>query len=88
MNKELTFPDILCNALNRDYTTAQAYDDLNKLMNEATLMQIEGKTDLPRFEELTRIIPVQERLAKAKLDGHPIFDKLGNLKLTLPDEEE
>ena len=79
MNDDLTFPDILCNALNRDYTTGQAYEDLNRLMNEATLMQIEGKTDLPRFEELTRIIPVQERLAKAKLDGHPIFDKLGSL---------
>ena len=83
MAKELTLPDILCNALNRGYTTAQAYDDLSRLMNEATLMQIEGKTDLPRFEELTRIIPVQEKLAKAKLDGHPIFDKLGGLEASI-----
>ena len=84
----ITFPDILCNAFNQDYTTTQAYDDLHRLMNEATMMQIEGKTDQPRYEELERIIPVQERLAKAKLDGHPIFDQLGSLRLTLPDEEE
>ena len=80
MVKELTFAKILCNALDPDYTSTQALDDLSKLMNEATLMEAQGETALPRFTELESIIPVQEKLAKAKLDGHPIFDGLDTLK--------
>lgn len=79
MSKELTFASILSSALDPEYMPAQAMDDLSKLMNEAALMQIQGNTDSPRYAELQSIIPVQERLAKAKLDGHPIFDRLGNL---------
>ena len=79
MTQVLTFTSILCNALDPDYTSDQAVDDLGKLMNEATLMEIQGETGSPRFSELESIIPIQERLAKAKLDGHPIFDVLGTL---------
>ena len=79
MTQELTFTDILRNALNKDYTADRAMDDLSKLMNDATLMEIQGKTNSPRFAELESLIIVQERLAKAKLDGHPIFDDLGTL---------
>jgi hypothetical protein len=79
MIKGLTLTNIICNALNPDYTSTQAADDLSKLINEATLMQIQEETDSPRFTELQSIIPVQERLTKAKLDGHPIFDGLGSL---------
>jgi hypothetical protein len=77
---ELTFDSIFCNALDPDYTSDRAANDLAKLMNEATQMQNQGQTDLPRFTELERIIPIQEKLAKAKLDGHPVFDGLGTLK--------
>ena len=79
MAKELTIASILCNAFDPDYTSTQAVDDLSKLMNDATLMEIQGKTNSPRFAELESLIIVQERLAKAKLDGHPIFDDLGTL---------
>jgi hypothetical protein len=81
MAKELTIASILCNAFNQDYTLAQAVDDLSKMVNEATWLQIQGETDTPRFAELERIIPVQERLAKGKIDGHPIFNRLGSLKV-------
>ena len=80
MTKELTFASIFCNALDPDYTPDQAVDDLSNLMNEATLMEIEGKTGSPRFAALENIIPIQEKLVKAKLDGNPIFDDLGTLK--------
>ena len=83
MSKELTFTDILHNALNKDYTSDQAVDDLCKLTNEATQMQLQGNTDSPRFVELESIIPIQEKLVKAKLDGHPIFDRLGTLNAEL-----
>ena len=79
MTQALTFTDILRNALNKDYTPDRAVDDLGKLMNEATQMQLQGQTDSPRFVELKSIIPIQEKLAKAKMDGHPIFDRLGTL---------
>ena len=80
MTQELTFASIFCNALDPDYTSDQAMDDLSRLMSEATQMQNQGQTDSPRFAELENLIPVQEKLAKAKLDGHPIFDGLGTLK--------
>ena len=79
MPKELTFTDILRNALDPDYTSDRAVADLGKLTDEATRMQSRGLTDTPRFVELQSIIPIQEKLVKAKLDGHPIFDRLGTL---------
>jgi hypothetical protein len=47
MIKGLTLTNIICNALNPDYTSTQAADDLSKLINEATLMQIQEETDSP-----------------------------------------
>ena len=81
MAKELTIASILCNAFNPDYTLAQAVDDLSKLMNEATWLQIQGEADSHRFSDLERIIPVQERLTQMKIDGHPIFNRLGSLNV-------
>jgi hypothetical protein len=79
MDEPLTLPDILSNAFNKDYTADQAVADLTRLMNEATLVEMEHGTDSPQYAELQRLIPVQEKLAKAKLEGHPIFDQLGSL---------
>ena len=79
MVKELTFSSILCNALNQDYSSDQAVDDLSKLLNEMALMEIQGELGSARFGELKSLIHVQKKLAKAKLDGHPIFEQLGTL---------
>ena len=79
MTQEFTFTSILCNTLDPGYMLTQATDDLCKLMNGATLMEIKGKTDSPRYAELLRIIPVQKRLAKAKLDNDSVFYRLGTL---------
>ena len=82
MTSEVNLPTILFNAFNKDYTADQAVEDLTRLMNQATLVEIEYGTDSPEYAEIRRLIPVQEKLAKAKLDKHPIFDQLGSLKLT------
>ena len=88
MNGPLTLPTILANAFDKDYTADQAVEDLTRLMNRATLVEIEHGTDSDEYAELQRLIPVQEKLAKAKSEGHPIFDRLGTLKLIMPDEVE
>ena len=51
-------------------------------MNEATLLELSDAQDSPRFLELQKLIPVQERLVKAKMESDPIFDQLGNLKVS------
>ena len=51
-------------------------------MNEATLLELTHGTHSPRFIELQKLIPVQERLVKAKLDGNPVFERLGTLKVS------
>ena len=79
MDEPLTLPDILSNAFNKDYTANQAVEDLTKLMNEATLVAMEQGTHSTEHTEIQRLIPVQEKLAKAKLEDHPIFDQLGSL---------
>ena len=83
MDVPLTLAGIITNAFNRDYTADRAVEDLTRLMNEATLVEMEHGTDSPQYAELQRLIPVQEKLAKAKLEGHPIFDQLGSLNLAL-----
>ena len=88
MTTEVTLPTIISNAFNKDYSADQAVEDLTRLMNQASLVEIEHGTDSPQYVEILRLIPVQERLARAKQEGHPIFDRLGSLKLTIPDEEE
>ena len=75
----ITIADIMCNAFNKDYTAGQAVADLEKLMNEATLIELTKGPNSPRFIELQKLIPVQEKLMQAKLDNNPIFDRLGTL---------
>jgi len=77
-----TIADILSNAFDRDYTTDRAMADLERLMNEATLAEILHGTDSKQHRELRRLVPIQERLAKAKLEGDPLFDRLGTLEVT------
>jgi len=67
---------------NKDYSAGQAVADLEKPMNEATLLELSDAQGSPRFIELQKLIPVQERLVRAKMDGNPIFDRLGTLKVT------
>jgi hypothetical protein len=57
-------------------------EDLEKLMNESTLLELTHGPHSPRFIELQKLIPFQERLVRAKLDGDPIFDRLGTLQMT------
>ena len=78
----ITLADILSNTFDRNYTADQAVSDLERLMNEATLAEIRYGTDSKQHQELKRLIPVQEKLAKAKLNDDPIFDRLGSLNIT------
>ena len=55
---------------------------MEKLMNEATLLELTHGPHLPRFIELQKLILVQERLVRAKLDSNPVFDWLGTMKIT------
>ena len=87
MDAPLTLTSIIANAFNKDYTTALAVEDLARLMNEATLVELQHGTDSPQYTELQRLIPIQEKLVKAKLDGQPIFDQLGSLKITPHDDD-
>ena len=82
MNTNLTLTDIITNSINKEYTADQAIADLEKLMNEATLLELTHSPHSPRFIELQRLIPVKERLVQTKLDKKPIFDELGSLKVT------
>jgi len=82
MKQNSTLANIISNTFNKDYTASQAVADLEKLMNEATLIEIQHGQDLPRFIELKRLIPVQEKLVQAKLDGNPIFEQLGTLTVS------
>ena len=82
MNKNLTLSTILSNTFDKEYTASQAVADLEKLMNEATLLELSDAQDSPRFIELQKLIPVQERLVRTKMDGDPIFDRLGSLKVS------
>jgi hypothetical protein len=86
MDKTLSTATILSNAFDGNYTAGQAVADLERLMNEATLLELSGEQDSPRFIELRKLIPVQERLVKAKMEGAPIFDQLGTLKITVPED--
>ena len=81
MNRDISFADILDNTINKDYTDAQAVDDLEKLMNESTQLEIQHEQNSPRFMELQKLIPVQERLMQAKLGENPIFNRIGSLEV-------
>lgn len=77
--------NILSNAFNKNYTADQDVTDLGLLINEAALIELRHGSNSPRFIELQRLIHVQKRLAKAKLDSDTIFDQLGNVNVaTIP----
>jgi hypothetical protein len=88
MPRRLSLEKCFANAFDKDCYTDQAVEGLTKLMNHATHVEVEHGTESPEQAEVMRQIPVQERLAMAKKEGRPIFDQLGSLKLTIPDEEE
>lgn len=71
MDAPLTLTSIISNAFNKDYTADHAVEDLTRLMNEATLVELRHGTDSPRHAELQRLTTIQEKLVKAKLEGHP-----------------
>ena len=77
---------VLSRAFDGDYSAAQAVADLERLMNEATLLELTPGPHSPRFIELQKLIPVQERLVRAKMDGDPVFERLGTLKVTVPED--
>jgi len=79
----LTLPGIVANSLNQKYTADHAVADLEKLMNEATLIEFEHGTDSSQYIEMQQLVRIQKKLVQAKLDGNPIFDRLGSLKATL-----
>jgi hypothetical protein len=81
MDGPITLQTILANALDKDYTAAQAMEDLTWVMNHATLVEISHGTDSKEYAEIQRLIPIQEKLAKAKLEGHPMFYQLSFLEL-------
>ena len=87
MDGPITLPFIIANAFDKDYTADQAVEDLTRLMNHATLVEMGHGTDSPEYAEILRLVPVQERLARAKQEGHPIFEQLGTLKST-PHEDK
>jgi hypothetical protein len=87
MDKNLTLADIITNAFNKNYTIGRTVPDLEKLMNEATLIELTHGSKSPRFIELQKLISVQERLVQAKLGKKPIFDQLGSLKVAIPQDD-
>lgn len=82
MNKFTTAATVISNAFDKNYSAGQAVADLEKLMNEATLLELSDEQDSPSFIELQKLIPVQERLERAKMDGNPVFNRLGSLKVS------
>ena len=81
MPRQLTIADIITNALDKDYSVNQAATDLGELMNELELIKRRYGIDSPRFTELEKIIPVQERLALGKLRGDQVFEQLAQLDI-------
>ena len=87
MTSENTIANIYSNAFNKDYTADLAVVDLERLMNEATLAEIRHGTDSMQHHEMKRLIPVQDKLARAKLNDDPIFDQFGSLNVTSPRDD-
>jgi hypothetical protein len=87
MDKKITLSDVLCNAVDKDYSILQAATDLGELMTELELIKRRYGTDLPRIAELERIIPIQEVLALGKLRGDQLFAQLDQLGVKLRKHE-
>ena len=47
MDGPITLANILTNAFDKDYSADQAVEDLTRLMNQATLVEMEHRTDSP-----------------------------------------
>ena len=87
MYDSLSLPGIVANSLNQNYTADHAVADLEKLMNEATLIEFEHGTDSSQYIDMQQLIHIQEKLVQAKLDGNLIFDRLGGLTATLHEDK-
>ena len=83
LEKKITLSDVACNAFDKDYSLEQAATDLGKLMTELELIKRRYGADSPRFIELEKIIPVQEKLALGKLHGDQLFAQLDQLGIKL-----
>jgi hypothetical protein len=59
--------------LRRAHTASQAIADLENLMNEATALELTHGPHSPRFIELRKLIPVQERLVLDMMDDDLLF---------------
>ena len=81
MTNQLTFADIITNALDKDYSVDQAATDLGELMTERELIKRRYGIDSPRLAELEKIIPLQEKLALGKLRGDQVFEQLAQLDI-------
>ena len=87
MTNQLTFADIITNALDKDYTVEQAATDLGELMTERELIKRRYGIDSPRLAELEKIIPVQKKLALGKLRGNQVFEQLAQLDIRIEQHE-
>ena len=83
MPRQMTLTDIVCNALDGDYSLEQAATDLGELMNEREVIKRRYGPGAARLKELESIIPLQERLALGKLRGDQIFEQLEQLGIRL-----
>ena len=75
--------DIICKALDKNYSLEEAAADLGALIMERELIVRKGDTASPRLRELEQIIPLQEKLALGKLRGDETFDRLNLLDIRL-----
>jgi hypothetical protein len=83
MPRQLTFADIICNGLDKDYSVEQAALEFGELVNERELIKRRYGTSTARLTELERIIPLQEKLALGRLRGDEIFAQLERLGIRL-----
>jgi hypothetical protein len=83
MPRPLSLTDIICNALNKDYSLEEAAIDLGELINERALIRRRYGTGPARLAELERIIPLQEKLALGRLRGDEFVAQLRQFGIRL-----
>jgi hypothetical protein len=79
----MTLTDIICNALDKQYSLEQAATDLDELITERDLIKRRYGADTARVHELEQLIPIRETLALGKLRGDAVFDRLDLLNIQL-----
>lgn len=79
MNKVHNIATIITNAFNKDYTAKEAVDDLEMLMNEATIIELSDGPTSSRFREMIKLINIQEKVVKAKVDSDQVFAQLDTI---------